>query len=93
MPSIKDECTITIARFEHYPNDTPTGYCVGFSVVCNRNGKTVYRDTIVPYTATENKEDADIVNMAWEALRDNIESWLSSVINSQTVLGSTFIPT
>lgn len=87
-----ENCTIKIARFEHYPQDDPTSYCIGFTVTCNSNGKSVYRDTLIPITSVEGSKDEDIANLAWGILKDGIGAWYASVCKKSTLVGQTFLP-
>lgn len=81
---------IIISRFGLYPNDLPEGYCVGFSVTCN--GYSMYTDTIVPLNEAQNKTNEQIVDIAYNIVKNNINGFLTTSENKQTLVGQTFSP-
>jgi hypothetical protein len=61
--------TAVVSRFELYPAENPSGYCVGFSV------KNLYCDTVVEL----NKDETDpmyYVNKARDVLKNRLEEMI-----------------
>lgn len=88
VPEIGD---ITISRFELYPKDHPTCYCVGFTVTCRDTH--MYKDTQVPLDIAQTCQcDMEIAQHAYDALKDTIDAWIETVSQRPRILGSTFVP-
>lgn len=83
--------TVTIARFELYPLDEPTGYCVGFNVTLS-NGRSFYRDTVVPLEKASNKNDEEIVQEAWNMLEADILAEVDRLKSKSPVVGQVWTP-
>ena len=82
---------IKIVRFELYPKEQPTCYCVGFSVTCNN--QHIYRDTQVPLeTAAQCGCENDIAQKAYHSLKDSLETWIRQAATKPAILGQTFTP-
>lgn len=85
--------TVVVARYELYPAEMPTSYCVGFTVSANAApSNTVYQDTRVTLADAEGKTSEQITALAWEAVKNSIYSWSTGVYNRPPVLGSVFVP-
>lgn len=83
--------TIKVARFELYPKEAPTCYCVGFSVTCNN--QTIYRDTQVPLeTAADCGCETEIAQQAYNSLKESLESWIADAQTKSPLIGQTFVP-
>lgn len=83
---------LTISKFELYPNDAPTGYAVGFTVTTN-NDRIFYSDTIVSLESAQNHTEEEIITLAYENLKDVIESQAASLETKVKVVGSEWTPT
>jgi len=83
--------TVTIARFELYPLEEPTGYCVGFNVTLS-NGRSFYRDTVVPLAQASNKTDEEIVQVAWNMLEADILAEADRMKGKPPFLGQVWTP-
>ena len=82
---------IRVVRFELYPKDEPTCYCVGFSVTCNN--QHIYRDTQVSLDqAALCGCETEIAQNAYDTLKDSLESWIQQASAKPAILGSTFVP-
>lgn len=81
---------ITISRFGLYPTDTPTGYCVGFTVTCN--GYSSYLDTMVYLTDAENKTNEEIIEIAYNTVKLQVEGFINVSENKQALVGQSFTP-
>jgi hypothetical protein len=79
---------ITVVRLEQYPPEEPTGWAVGFSVLCS-NGRSFYVDTVVDFSKAKTDEEA--VEVALEELKDQINSRVSELEKKSPVLGMKII--
>jgi len=84
--------TITITRYEMYPSEEPTCYCVGFSITCPSGRKTMYRDTQVALTDAQGKTEQEIADMAYTSLKESIDQWVCTEMTKPRILGSQFTP-
>jgi hypothetical protein len=75
---------ITVVRLEQYPPEEPTGWAVGFNVMCS-NGRSFYIDTVVEFSKAKTDEEA--VNVALEELRDQISGGVRELEKKSPVLG------
>ena len=82
---------VVVARFELYPAEEPTGYCVGFQVT-TRNGRSFYRDTVVPLADAAGKSDEEIAALAWQALKESIEAEVQRLESKPPLLGRPWTP-
>lgn len=82
---------ISIARFGLYPEKEPTSYCVGFSITF-LNGHATYQDTIVSLEEARGKTEEEIVDLAYEKIREGIEGQITSLQDKSKLLGKDFIP-
>jgi len=85
---------VKISKYELYPQPSPTGLAVGFSVSLD-NGKSFYLDTIVDMGLSE--EEA--IEAAWNSLKSSIDSRIEElskpvepVVLQTSALGKAFIP-
>ena len=81
---------IKIAKFQLYPADEPTGYAVGFGVKVK--GRDFYRDTIVPLDQCTDKTEDQILDLAYEQLRDGIESQVTAMEVKSDLIGKSYTP-
>ena len=88
----KDTTVIKVVRFEQYPLEEPTSFAVGFTVTLVSNNKSIYRDTAVPFTATANKTDSEIVALAWEEVKAGVMGWYDATKTASAMVGSVFVP-
>ena len=80
---------ITVARFEKYPPEEPTGWAVGFLVELE-NGRSFYIDTTVGFD--EANTDEEVLNAAWEKLRESVNSQVQALSSKPPILGRQFTP-
>jgi hypothetical protein len=85
--------SVTVSRYELYPAEEPTCYCVGFVIKHKTKLNSRYIDTQVTLADTNNKTEDEIVQLAWAMVRDGILSWATSVHNKPTIIGSVITPT
>jgi len=77
---------VTIARFELYPREEPTCYCVGFSG-STLAGRSFYQDTQVPLEEAAGITEEEIVALAWGKLKDNFILRMEDIASKPIVLG------
>jgi len=82
---------LTIARFELYPKDEPTGYVVGFNVELD-NGRSFYVDGVVDLDEANGKSDEEIVSAAYKKLKGQIQSLVAALVDKSPILGKEFTP-
>jgi len=76
--------TLKVVRLEHYPQDEPTGYAVGFVVICNNN-RDFYIDTIVPFSDASTDEDA--ITVAKNNLIEAIQARVTELEQKSPLIG------
>jgi hypothetical protein len=86
----ENEPSIKVARFELYPAEEPTVYCVGFAETYRSRVK--YADTQISLEDAAGKSDEEIVNVAWTALESQFVAWRDQLANRSPLIGSLFVP-
>ena len=86
----ENEPSIKVARFELYPAEEPTVYCVGFAETYRSRVK--YADTQISLEEAAGKSDEEIVNVAWTALESQFAAWRDQLANRSPLIGSLFVP-
>ena len=83
-----------ISRFEVYPKHEPNSWCVGFSVRNTSTNENFSTDTRVHVTTFAIiKSEQDILDDAWDNLKNSIGDWASSKIGMSNLINTQFIPT
>ena len=85
-----DRMKVTVARFELYPSDDPTGYVVGFRVSAS-NGRSFYRDILVNFEENESRSDAEIVETAWSEMKEDIILEVERLESKSDIIGKSLI--
>ena len=80
---------LTVVRYEVYPRDNPSSFCIGFSIRHAHNNKTMYKDCLVPLSDNPSE---DVLNEAWLAIKPCVEAWYDTVKDMALVVGSVFVP-
>ena len=93
-PSLEKDCTVVVSRFDsRYPLEDPTSFVVGFSAICNKNGRTKYADVCIEYSEIKGEDpEEEVLQLAWSRLKDSFDVWLASVYYKSSVLGRVFNP-
>tara|TARA_Y100001963_G_C6704834_1_gene411397 strand:+ start:821 stop:1108 length:288 start_codon:yes stop_codon:yes gene_type:complete len=78
---------IYVARFELYPADTPTAYCVGFRAECEPNKRANYWDTQISLADASGNTDQQIVNLAYATLSGSIKTWSDTEMHKSSLIG------
>lgn len=81
---------ITVVRYDMYPADQPTAWCVGFVIRHVAGDKTIYRDCLVPLS--EGAADGQVLTDAWNALRPGVQEWYDAIKDRPVIVGTVFVP-
>lgn len=82
-----------INRFEVYPKNEPNSWCVGYHVTNKNNNEHLYVDTLVSVTTFAiTTAETDIMNDAWDNLKDRIGDWASSNIGTTSLINTDYTP-
>jgi len=76
--------TLKVIRLEHYPQDEPTGYAIGFVVTCNNN-RDFYIDTVVPFSDASTDEEA--ITVAKNNLMEAIQTRVAELEQKSPLIG------
>lgn len=70
------------------------GPAVGFSVMNKTNRRTLYFEKHIPAERIPNPgyTHMDLVNVAWELIKERVFEWATSVLNLPSIIGSEYIP-
>ena len=79
---------IVISRLELYPEESPTGYEVGF--ITKTSGKCFYMDVVVSFSEADTEEKA--VDVGYEKLKDAIEERVEMLEKTKTLVGTVYKP-
>lgn len=80
--------TTKVTRLDHYPKENPMGWAVGFTVETS-NGRSFYRDTVIPYGDAPNDNLA--IDLAYGKLQVKINNLIESYEKQGTRLGSEYV--
>jgi hypothetical protein len=86
MPDIPDNATLSVRRFELYPDDNPNRYVVGISLELP-NGRETYREQGVPLTDAESMSQEEIRDEAIQESRDALEAWAAQHAEAPAFVG------
>lgn len=93
LTSYNTNYTTQIARFEVYPPQEPNSWCVGFNITNNNNSEKIYIDTLVSVeTFAVTSAETDIMNDAWNIVKNNIGDWASSKIDITELINTVYTP-
>jgi len=81
---------IRLRKFSPYPKENSIGYAVGFST--NFAGSDIYKDTVVDYKDTIDKSKEEIVQIAWDRLKDDILTKVITMDDTYPKLGDAWEP-
>lgn len=80
---------IVVSKFCLEPEEEPRGYRVGFTVI-PQNNREFYRDALVRFDDPEERAEEEVVNDAWERLKERIERRVEALEQEPDVLGKRF---
>jgi hypothetical protein len=97
----KMDVTFKISRCDPFPLIDPQGYAVGFTVYCNSNGRSTYRDVFVSFAdmmklpgfdLSDSSERSSILDAAYKKIQEQIKNWYRNVCTCPVLLGSVYTP-
>ena len=85
--------TMKIVRFEVYPANDPTSWCVGFNITNNLNESTLYISTnVMVATFTVSKTEMEIMNAAWDQIKDTVGAWAAEKLMYSSLINTEYVP-
>jgi hypothetical protein len=81
---------VVIAKYEEYPYENPIGLAVGFKIAVN--DRQFYIDTIVDNDKIIDKSEDEILSIAWEELKDQIEVKVEELLQLSPLVGQIWNP-
>ncbi len=81
---------IVIAKYEEYPYENPIGLAVGFKIVVN--DRQFYIDTLIDSDKAIDKSEDEVLSIAWEELKDQIEVKAEELLQLSPLVGQTWSP-
>lgn len=83
-----------IQRLEVYPMSKPACWCIGFNAENRNSSVTKYIDTQVNVDLFDNnKTEVELVNIAWDQVKDSIGWWAADAMKTSPLLDTEFVPT
>lgn len=93
LTSFNNSFDVNISRFEVYPVTQPNSWLVGFTIKHKFNNENIYTDTrVYVQTFAVTLAEQEILDNAWDNVKDHVGSWASSKINISSLINTTFIP-
>ena len=87
-----NECyEVVIVRFELYPAEEPSSWCVGYNIKNKNNQYSMFVDTTVPIDASKSNED--VLHDAWDQVKSNVTCWVKNIHCKSSLLNTQFLPT
>lgn len=94
VADLNDNFVIRISRWELYPKEKPTTWCIGFSIVKNVGNQTKTIECTIPVSAfCNNTLCLDIMNAAWDVLKNPLCQWAGEQLSPTNVINNIFVPT
>ena len=81
---------IIIAKYEEYPYENPTGLAVGFKIAVN--DRKFYIDTLIDNDRVTDKSEDEVLSIAWEELKEQIEVKVEELLQLSPLVGQTWNP-
>lgn len=95
LTDFNNNFTVTVCRYELYPETSPTTWCIGFLIhKTDTAGISKYVDGNVPIeTQCNNVLCVDVVGAVWDSIKGNVCSWAAAELAKASVIDTTFTPT
>lgn len=95
LQDFTDNFTAQLLRYELYPPNEPTHWCVGFNVVKDSTPKrALYVDGLVPLQNwCNNVLCASVADSVWDQVKSQVSAWAAAELAQPTVLNTTYTPT
>lgn len=93
LTDLNNNFTVRVCRWELYPKERPTSWCVGFEILKNADQQSKLTDcTISINTLCNNTLCQDIMTAAWNILKPTLCSWASQVFSDANVINTIYVP-
>lgn len=79
-----------ISKYERYPTEEPIGQAVGFTVYANE--RSFYIDTVISNEDIVDKTEEEILDLAWEELKEEILSNVEQLNSRLPLVGKAWNP-
>ena len=86
LTDLNNNFSISISRWELYPKDRPSSWCIGFLMTKNGADKKKYLDCSIPFTnLCNNTLCLDIITAAWDVIKPSFCAWAAEVLLDDVV--------
>lgn len=93
LADLNNNFNIRVYRWELYPKERPTSWCIGFEMTKNVGSQVKTQDcTISTATLCNNTLCNDIMTAAWNSMKESFCSWASQVLTDATVINNVYVP-
>lgn len=95
LQDFTDNFTAQLVRYELYPPNQPTHWCVGFNVVKDNTPKrSMYIDGLVPLADwCNNVFCASVADTVWDQVKSRVSEWAAAELALPSVVNTTYTPT
>lgn len=95
LTNFNNNFTVTVRRYELYPETSPTTWCIGFSIhKTNNSAVNMYVDgNIAIELQCNNVLCVEVVGAVWDTIKANVCAWAASQLAKASVIDTTFTPT
>lgn len=94
LTDLNTNFSIRLARWELYPRERPSTWCVGLEITKTVGGKSKIMDCAIPFTSLcNNTQCLDIVTAAWDVMKPSLCAWAAEVLPELNVVNTTYTPT
>lgn len=84
---------IRVSRWELYPRERPSSWCVGFEMTKNVGNQSKVLDCTLPFTnLCNNTLCLDIMTAAWDVLKPSFCAWAGQVLAEANVINNNYVP-
>lgn len=93
LATFNQNYTMKIVRFEVYPANDPSSWCVGYNISNNLNDSTLYISTNVMVATFEiSQTEIQIMDAAWNQIKDTIAIWASEKLMYSSLINTDYVP-
>jgi hypothetical protein len=94
LADLNNNFSIRVSRWELYPRERPSVWCVGFEMIKNGGNQSKALDCTFPFTTLcNNTLCLDIMTTAWDTMKGSFCAWASEVLADADVVNTNYIPT
>jgi hypothetical protein len=93
LTTFNQNYTTKIVRFEVFPANDPSSWCVGFNISNNLNNGTLYVSTnVLVATFTVSQTELQIMDSAWNQMKDTIGIWAAEKLMYSSLINTDYTP-